>query len=113
MKRLLFVMALTLVSVASALAQKQVYIPNEWRYFNANDTLLYKESDPDNKYTWSKSRSKESDNFIVFWEKGYGNTIPTNAPSAYRVDIDDLLAKAENFYKLNVETLKFAALNVS
>ena len=113
MKRLLFVMALTLVSVASALAQKQVYIPNEWRYFNANDTLLYKESDPDNQYTWSKTRSRESENFIVFWDKGYGNTVPTNAPSAYRVDIDDLFAKAEVFYKLNVETLKFADLAVA
>ena len=112
MKRLLFVMALTLVSVASALAQKQVYIPVEWRNFNSRDTLLYKESDPNNEYTWSKSRSRESDNFIVFWDKGYGNTVPTNAPSAYRVDIDDLLAKAEVFYKLNVETLKFADLAV-
>lgn len=113
MKRLLFVMALTLVSVASALAQKQVYIPNEWRNFNPSDTLLYKESDPDNKYTWSKTRSRESENFIVFWDKGYGNTVPTNAESSYRVDIDDLLTKAERYYELNVTQLKFADLEVS
>lgn len=102
-----------LVQSVCMMAQKSVYIPWEWRNFNAADTLLYAESDPDNKYTWSKSRSKESDNFIVFWEKGYGNTIPTNAASAYRVDIDDLLAKSEVFYKLNVERLGFADLAVS
>ena len=86
-------MMLALMPVVSIVAQKQVYIPNEWRNFNPSDTLLYKESDPDNKYTWSKTRSKESENFIVFWDKGYGNTVPTNAESSYRVDIDDLLTK--------------------
>lgn len=106
-------MMLALMPVVSIVAQKQVYIPDEWRYFNANDTLLYKESDPDNKYTWSKTRSKESDNFIVFWQNTYGSTIPTNASSSYRVDIDDLLAKAERYYELNVTQLKFADLSVS
>lgn len=113
MNRLLYVMMLALMPVVSAVAQKQVYIPYEWRNFNPSDTLLYKESDPDNKYTWSKTRSRESENFIVFWDKGYGNTVPTNAASSYRVDIDDLLAKAEIYYQLNVERLKFADLSVS
>ena len=61
--------------VLSALAQKTVYIPDEWRQ-NRTDTLLYAESDPDNKYTWSKSRSMESDNVIIFWDKYYGSTPP-------------------------------------
>ena len=109
-----FATLVVLVAMASnVVAQKSVYIPWEWRNFNANDTLLYKESDPENKYTWSKTRSKESDNFIVFWDKYYGNTIPTNAAYAYQVDIDDLLAKAEIFYALNVGKLKFADLAVS
>ena len=29
-------------------------------------------------------------------------------PEVLRVDIDDLLAKAEQFYRTNIETLKFA-----
>ena len=105
MKRLLFSYFLLAVSCMAGYAQKQMYIPQEWR--NRTDTLIWKESDPDNRYTWSKSRSKESDNVIVLWDKGYGNTIPTNAPSAYRVDIDDLLKKAEAFFDLEINQLGF------
>ncbi len=86
-------------------AQKSLYIPREWK--NRTDTLIYSENDPNNQYTWSKSRSKESDNFIVYWDKYYGNTNPTNAPSTYRVDIDDLLNKCEGFYAMNIGTLAF------
>lgn len=105
MKRLVFSYFLLAVGCLAGYAQKQMYIPQEWR--NRTDTLIWKESDPDNRYTWSKSRSKESDNVIVLWDKGYGNTIPTNAPSAYRVDIDDLLKKAEAFFDLEINQLGF------
>ena len=83
-------------------AQKTVYIPNEWRNPWPSDSLLYKESDPDNKYTWSKSRSVESDNVIIFWDKYYGNTRPQDLPANdwNYVDIPDLLAKCEAFYHL-------------
>jgi len=106
MKNLLFSVALMIVAATNAFAQKALYIPKEWKSFGT-DTLLYKESDPDNKYTWSKTRSKESDNFICYWDKYYGNTVPTNATSTYKVDIDDLLKKAEAFYALNVGKLAF------
>ena len=94
------------LSVSYAVAQKTVYIPVEWRQ-QRTDTLLYKESDPDNKYTWSKSRSVESDNVIVFWDKFYGNTLPSKSPSAYRVDEQDLLKKCEAFYDLEINKLGF------
>lgn len=99
---------ITLASMAFAsnlLAQKSLYIPYEWQ--NNKDTLLYKEYDPDNLYTWSKSRSKESENFIVYWDKKYRNTNPTDASYTYSVDIDDLLKKCEGFYAMNVGTLGF------
>ena len=104
-KRLLTIMTVLLASAGSLLAQKSVYIPEEWR--NRTDTLIYADSDPDNKYTWSKSRSRETDNFILLWDKGYGNTLPSDAPSQYRVDIDDLLKKAEEFYDLEINKLGF------
>ena len=58
---------------------------------------------------WSWFRSKQSEHFFVFWEAGFGSdpnsdTIPANM----RVDIDDLLEKAEQFYTTNVEKLGFA-----
>ena len=99
---------LCILSVANAMAQKTVYIPNEWRYFGS-DTLLYKESDPDNKYTWSKSRSIESDNVIIFWDKGWGNTRPDELPKGnfFYVDIPYLLQQCESFYDLEINNLGF------
>ena len=86
----------------SIFAQKKVYIPNEWK-----SGTMYKESDPDNKYTWSKSRSVESDNVIVFWDNGYGSKKPSESPSTYKVDEQDLLKKCESFYELEISKLGF------
>lgn len=105
MKRF-FLLFFVLLSTLWSAAQKSMYIPLEWRT-NRTDTLLWAESDPDNRYTWSKSRSQESTNCIVLWDKYYGNTSPSKAASAYRVDIDDLLRQAEQFYNLELNTLGF------
>ena len=102
-----FAIAILALAVTTAMAQKTVYIPNEWRNPWPSDSLLYAENDPENKYTWSKSRSVESDNVIVFWDKYYGNTLPSKAPSAYRVDEQDLLRKCEAFYDLEINKLGF------
>lgn len=60
---------------------------------------------------WSFVRSRQSDHFIVFWEKSFGdNPNATSLPEALRVNIDDLLVKAESFFKINVDKLKFAEL---
>ena len=103
MKKILLTLIVALAALA-AHAQKQLYIPNEWK-----GTNLYRESDPNNQYTWSKSRSKESENFIVYWDKDYGKKAPNELSSNdfYYVDIDDLLQKAEWFYELNVTKLGF------
>ena len=98
---------LLLLFAGNTLAQKTVYIPQEWR--NRTDTLIYKESDPDNKYTWSKSRSVESDNVIIFWDKNYGSKKPNELPKNdwNYVDIPDLLAKCEAFFELEINQLGF------
>ena len=107
MKRIL---ALTtfVASLWCAAAQKSVYIPREWKSPWPADSLLYAEADPDGRYTWSRSRSRESDNVIVFWDKNY-----TKAPDQlsksdfYYVDIDDLLRKCEAFFQLECSELGF------
>lgn len=82
----------------------KIYIPYELR-----DMDLYRSSS-----RWFYGRSRQSEHFIVFWESGtywdeYGETTtPSNASnSAYRVDIDDLLKKAESFYDRYVTEQKF------
>ena len=108
MKKFIPLLSFFLLAVLPSPAQKSVYIPDEWRQ-NRSDTLLYAESDPDNKYTWSKSRSMESDNVVVFWDKYYGNTPPHKLPASnfFHVDIPDLLAKCENFFDLEINQLGF------
>ena len=60
---------------------------------------------------WNFVRSKQSDHFIVFWEEGFGeNPNSSDVPAEYRVDIDDLLTKAESFFNININQLKFADL---
>lgn len=105
MRNLYLFFTAIILSTSGAQAQKSLYIPQEWR--NNADTLLYSEVDNDNKYTWSKSRSKETENYIVYWDNKYGSTLPTYAESAYSVDIDDLLSKCEGFYAMNVGKLAF------
>lgn len=106
MKRTIFTLLFLSVVMAMA-AQKKMYVPDEWRHPWNPDTLLYSENDPDNKYTWSKSRSIESDNVIVLWDKGYGSILPSKSPEAFRVDEQDLLKKCEQFYDLEINRLGF------
>jgi len=108
MKKVFIFVIFTVTFCLQMNAQKSVYIPNEWKNPWPSDSLLYKESDPDNKYTWSKSRSVESDNVIVFWDKGYGTKKPSESPSAYMVNEQDLLQKCEAFYDLEINQLGFA-----
>jgi hypothetical protein len=80
------------------------YIPVELRKNN-----FYRSN-----HAWYHGRSKASEHFIVFWGKGYGDKDPgsPDVPEAYRVDIDDLLEKAEQFYAININELKFAETGV-
>lgn len=66
---------------------KLIYIPDE---LQSND-FTKEESQ------WSYYRMDYSDNFIVFWEKGFGSNPFTVTDQALRVDIKDLLEKAELF----------------
>ncbi len=77
-----------------------IYMPNEFADMDFNDAAS----------TWCHQRSRHSEHFVVFWGAGYGSNDPNAeaVPATHRVDIDDLLEKAEAFYELNVGTLRFA-----
>ncbi len=81
--------------------------PGEWNphFENGPEYMLRHDS----YYSWH--RSKQSDHFFVFWSPEFGEdpnaeTVPANM----RVDIDDLLAKAEQFFDTNVNKLGMATL---
>ncbi len=107
MKRVFTLVILFVALCTEMLAQKTVYIPQEWRQ-QRTDTLLYSESDPDGRYTWSKTRSVESDNVIIFWDKYYTkNPKELSKSDFFYVDMDDLLQKCEAFYDLEINQLGF------
>ena len=59
-----------------------------------------------NDAKWSWFRSKQSEHFFVFWDAYFGDD-PNSSSLAEgdRVDVDDLLQKAEHFYETNITKL--------
>lgn len=58
---------------------------------------------------WSFVRSKQSAHFIVFWGAEFGSDPnASTVVEAMRIDVDDFLKKAEEFYNINTSVLKFA-----
>ena len=104
-------MAVLIITEADVPDLDKYYKPQEFNY----DMLR-------SDVTWSFCRSKQSEHFILFWGKEYGayglygaragveDTSPKTLKETdtYYVDIDDLLEKAEEFYRVNIDELKFA-----
>mgnify|MGYP005964224783 FL=1 len=85
----------------------QYYCPAKWNegFEKGPDYMLRSDA------RWSWWRMKQSEHFFVFWEPGFGdNPNAESVPEALRVDVDDLLQKAEQFYKTNVEKLGMATI---
>ncbi|MBW3470461.1 DUF4859 domain-containing protein [Arthrospiribacter ruber] len=114
-ERMYFLLCVILITFWSASCTDELPVP-ESELTEPNDLEIYipKEfSDmdmSDDASTWSFKRSRQSDHFIVFWDKRYGENDPNSAevPDFFRVDIDNLLEKAESYYALNVYDLEFA-----
>ena len=59
-----------------------------------------------NDAKWSWFRCKQSEHFFVFWDAYFGDDPnSTSLKEEDRVDVDDLLQKAEQFYKININRL--------
>lgn len=111
MKKYLTLLTMLFVAL-NTWAAKSIYVPSGWA--QQSPGVYYEAS---SGITWMKNNSRESDNFIVYWDARYPQA-PDAYPSTeyYYVDIDDLLRKAEGFYKLECETLGFvdpATSNIS
>ena len=78
-------------------------VPNFSKYYKPaefNFDMLRNDS------KWSFYRYKQSEHFFVFWEAGFGdNPNGSDVPAELRVDVDDLLQKAEQFYDTNINKL--------
>ncbi|MDL2241537.1 DUF6055 domain-containing protein [Bacteroidales bacterium OttesenSCG-928-L03] len=84
-----------LKSVMSAVGKK-IYIAN-WSMGNVND---------DNN-AWNYSRSRQSKNWIIFWEKGFNDNPNKLVCGGSTVDVDWILAQAEQAFAFYADSLKF------
>jgi hypothetical protein len=76
---------------------KQVYIPKELEGNNFDSK----------NSKWCYQRSAASDNIIVFWEEGFGPNPAAAQKETMRINIEELLTKAEKFYAYYRDEMKF------
>lgn len=88
---------------------EKIYMCSEFykkeRGWEVTDTF-YDPLKPESLYYFG--RSKQSEHFILFWDKDYKTTTPDDAAAPYHLDTDAFLAWCEEIYAYYVNTLKFA-----
>lgn len=108
-KQLLALIVMTfLYPVTADASDKDIYIPYSMRGSDFNNE----------NSQWCYARSKESEHFIIFWEKGFGNdpskaTPPSGSTADYTVNVDDVLKVADNAFETNAEKLGFVVAGAS
>ena len=100
MKRLFFLLALTIGCGFQATAQKQIYIPEDLRGMDL-------ESDTSQ---WSFRRSVETRDLIFMWERGFGNDLQNppqldGHPMAFNLSV--LTDRVQRFYDFFRDSLEF------
>lgn len=81
-------------------------------YYQAGDNTYHQYADPGPAFY---KHTLHSDHFDVFYGTGYGNVAPDKLPAndPMFVDVQDLLNKAEWFFDVYVNQLKFTDYNIS
>ena len=80
---------------------KEVLIPTRiTRVPEGNDF-----NNPDSEYSFK--RSKSTDNFVLFWDKEYGDDPMANPVENRRFNVDEILKESDRFYNYYVNDLKW------
>jgi len=102
MKRLSsFCLFLFAVSAFCMAEGKQIYIPKDLQNNDFNNPAS----------RWCYAHSRLTDNFVVFWESGFGDDLsspPDLEGHKMAVDLDNLCERLETFYDYYYNTLQFA-----
>jgi hypothetical protein len=91
----LFMILLSLSSAFAQNGQKEIYIPRFMQNMDMNDCSSQ----------WCYDRSTQTDNYIIFWEAGFGND-PSTASGDYQVNMDAVKEVAEKSFAVNVDSLR-------
>lgn len=86
--------------ISLSAAEKEIYIPRDLQGMDLNSDTA----------KWSYHRMAQSENIVVFWERGFGPDL-SKAPDLdghnMKVDLPNLLNKLEYFYSYYRDTLQF------
>jgi hypothetical protein len=91
----------TAFSVVPLPPGKSIYIPKDLQGMDLQNPAS----------RWSYHRMAYTENFVIFWEKGFGNDLgnpPQLEGHSMKVDLPGLKEKLENFYAYFYHTLQFA-----
>ena len=84
-------------------------IPDYDKYYKPQEFNNMDMFKSDSKWSWTRYR--QSSHFFVFWEPGFGSDPNSQSvPENLRVDINDLLSKAEKFYETYVTKDNFSTV---
>lgn len=101
MKKFSFIAAIVLLLASCAPKEKEIYVPKDLQEMDLND--------PESEYCYE--RMALTDNFAIFWEKGFGNDL-SSAPELegqdMTIDLENLKTKLETFYDYFYNDLGFA-----
>ena len=84
-------------SFAGLFAQKQIYIPT----FITNTGMNLNDANSQ----WCYARSVQTDNYIIFWESGFGSD-PSKATGNYYINMEALKTCAEKSFATFVDSLR-------
>lgn len=90
-------LALALIMASASLAAKTIHVPS---FLAREGTNL---NDCNTQFCYD--RSTETDNWVIFWEKGFGSD-PSTASGSYKVNMASLKAAAEKSFAYYVDTMK-------
>ena len=101
---------MTALALCTTMMAQSSFVPKSWSKSTDENGTVYRQSDGLTLYKHAKS----SDHFDVYYGTGYGKTPPDQLASsnALYVNVTDLLYKAESFYDLYINKLKFADLSI-
>ena len=82
MKRIGFIAAMVLVIASCCVKEKEIYVPKDLQGMDLND--------PESEYCYERTALTE--NFVIFWEKGFGNDLS----AAPELEGQDMTVDIEN-----------------
>ena len=109
MKLHIFIFFLIGLLIGSSLSAQQSVLPSGKTIYIPKDFQGMDLQNPESK--WSYRRMACTENFVIFWEKGFGNDL-SNPPQLeghdMKVDLPNLMGKLESFYRFFRDTLEFS-----